>query len=671
MNMLSALGFQQNDICLSSSLIDVIDQGMLVLDSKGTVVAVNQWFEKQLGYSKRELHGLTHQQLFNLLFSQHNLSYEHFRYIFNRVLHNCEVLELRRNYKDKNGNIVPVQSILHPFTNQRGESQGVIVVIQETDEILLYDIAKNLNSTLELKEVLKITNEEIVNQLGLSSNAIFLLDEDSDELYLAVCNGWSDSDLAKVRIKLGEGIPGLIAKEGTAIYVENMKTDSRIDSVARKIHPDKSSIGYPMFFKGTLLGVVTFDSFGVRKFSQRELKLFQKIADFVSAVIYNSKAYERALLKASIDELTGLFNHRHFHEVLDEEFKAAVNRRLSLSMILLDLDHFKDYNNLYGYEVGDALLKNTASIIKEVVGKKGKLARFGADEFAILLPSVNVEEALGLAEELRNQLNTTAFNLTPIQVSDEKISASFGVAGYPAHTQKKEDLVSFCAHALKLAKQRNKNKVVSYFSLIDDILNSVQKDEQEALLAIKTLMQVINTKDNYTVGHSERVTEYALLIGKELRLNKRDMQKLSFAAYLHDIGKIEISREILNKKGKLTDDEFHQIKKHPENGVDLLAPIKSLASIIPMVKHHHERYDGRGYPSGLEGEEIPYFARIICVADSFDAIISSRPYKTAQTIGFAMKELERCAGTQFDPKIAHAFVKVLRHQFYEYQKTAF
>jgi len=176
---------------------------------------------------------------------------------------------------------------------------------------------------------------------------------------------------------------------------------------------------------------------------------------------------------------------------------------------------------------------------------------------------------------------------------------------------------------------------------------------------VRSLVAAIDAKDVYTRGHSERVYRYSMKIGERLGLPADDMQILSWASVLHDVGKIGISGEILNKPSKLTEAEFAEIKTHPAKGCLVLAPIPQLAATIPAIRHHHERYDGQGYPDGLAGEAIPLIARIIAVADTFDAIYSSRAYRAARTLEWAVAEIRRCSGTQFDPGVAAVFLELL------------
>jgi putative nucleotidyltransferase with HDIG domain len=188
------------------------------------------------------------------------------------------------------------------------------------------------------------------------------------------------------------------------------------------------------------------------------------------------------------------------------------------------------------------------------------------------------------------------------------------------------------------------------------------KMKQLFVSSIKALANAIEVRDVYTRGHSERVTEYAVKIAEKLNVEKEEIEKIRYAALLHDIGKINIREDILNKPGKLTDEEFTIMKKHPVYGAKIMEPVEEFHDILPYVFHHHERIDKKGYPDGLGGEEIPLAARILAVADSFDAMTSNRPYRTAMSVKDAIQELDRNCGTQFEPRIVETFKKILRDE---------
>jgi len=197
----------------------------------------------------------------------------------------------------------------------------------------------------------------------------------------------------------------------------------------------------------------------------------------------------------------------------------------------------------------------------------------------------------------------------------------------------------------------------------EQLAESNEKLEQAYLDMVETLRFTVEAKDSYTRGHSDRVADYSVLIGEKAGLSEEQLKLLKVGGLFHDIGKIGIPDSILLKPDKLTDDEYSEIKNHPSIGAHILGTASVFKEIIPIVKHHHEKYDGKGYPSGLKGEEIPYLARIAAIADTFDAMTSRRSYRNALDLQIVKDEIEKCKGTQFDPELANIFLEILENDF--------
>lgn len=361
----------------------------------------------------------------------------------------------------------------------------------------------------------------------------------------------------------------------------------------------------------------------------------------------------------NIDGLTELYNHRYFCDTLIEKIKDGEGNNKPVAMIFIDIDYFKQYNDTHGHQKGDYVLRKIGEIIKANIRKEDIAARYGGEEFAVILPGTNEKEAMEIAEHLRAQIEYTYFQGEESQPNG-KVTASMGVSVYPDKAKNDIELIKSADDALYRAKFTNKNSVESYTSILDEIMINIDDKDVELVTSIKTLISIINAKDRYTYGHVERVVLYSRLIADKLELNERCKESLIYGAYMHDIGKINTNKEILVKKMKLTDDEWEELKQHPADGVEIIKSVKSLEEIIPLIISHHERYDGKGYPNNLKGDEIPYLARILAVVDSFDAMTSDRPYNTRMTYEEAILELEICSGTQFDPYIANVFIEVIR-----------
>jgi len=244
-----------------------------------------------------------------------------------------------------------------------------------------------------------------------------------------------------------------------------------------------------------------------------------------------------------------------------------------------------------------------------------------------------------------------------------KITFSIGLSEYPKISNSKEELVSHANMALYQAKNMGEDKVSFYQDIMLQVGKNMKSDQQQMVGVFKGLLSTIVAKDKYTFGHCERVSSYAVMIGEAMGLGFKEIQSLLHAGLLHDIGKIELPKSVLNKIGRLSEDELALIRLHPIHSAIILEPLSVIdANIIDYVRHHHERYDGKGYPDGIKGEEISLGARILCVADSFDAMVSDRPYRKSMTIEEAFKELELHSGSQFDPKITRVFINLMRNK---------
>lgn len=349
----------------------------------------------------------------------------------------------------------------------------------------------------------------------------------------------------------------------------------------------------------------------------------------VSIIVAYSYEQERKYIKklewlACVDGATGAYNHRYFQTRLEEEIAQASLRNGSLALVMIDLDNFKKYNDTYGHIAGDRLLLKAAKIFMENARQHDIVCRYGGDEFVILMPDADSKNIISMIKQIRKEF-TGFLNTEEFRIHKNEISLSVGYSIYPWLARNKDDLIIQADSALYQAKNMGRNNVRIYRDVFEDIKTFFNSDEQQLLGGLRALLGTVSAKDKYTLGHSERVMEYAVRIGKVMGLGSERLRLLKIAALLHDIGKVEIPESILNKTEPLTPSEIKSLRRHPMYSVDILEPLSSIEMLIDSIKYHHERYDGKGYPTGKKGKEIPLEARILCVADAFDAMLSDRP----------------------------------------------
>jgi len=360
------------------------------------------------------------------------------------------------------------------------------------------------------------------------------------------------------------------------------------------------------------------------------------------------------------DSLTGLLNHSSFFKHLSENVIMAREQSTELSILLCDIDRFSNLNEELGYDVGDIVLKEVAGILARKTGSSGRIFRLENDKFSVVV-SARPDRALTLAREIKQEIREKSSSLIPVE-SYSPLSVSIGIASYPGHGTDLNTLMKRAGDALFRAKYYKGNKVELYHSVLDELKENLADSEQSLVESIKTLIKIIDVKDRYTFGHSERVMNYCLWMSEKLRLDLPSVTRLRYAALLHDIGKIQIDEAVLNKMSSLSQPEWDQIKQHPLWGGEILASVPSLREVIPLIIHHHERLDGQGYPMGLKGEEIDLCLRILIISDCFDAMTTNRPYKTGKSFERAARELIICSGTQFDPGLVGVFLEILREK---------
>jgi len=379
------------------------------------------------------------------------------------------------------------------------------------------------------------------------------------------------------------------------------------------------------------------------------------VGPLLAIALYQRSTYRelRAMRLALTDPLTGLGNHRHFHDRLERDLADAAAQVFPLSLCLVDIDDFKRVNDRFGHPAGDKVLAQLATKMRQ----SGEAFRLGGDEFAILLPGRDEESASHVAEAIRERIATLELDHAGT------VTISAGIAALPKEGIARDELVRRADSALYWAKEYGKNRVRGYRPEVVEITElkrlAAGPDRAARYRAAASLAKTVDARDAYTGSHSERVAELAARIATRMAVDVELIELTRLAGSLHDLGKLAVPEEILRKPAALSESERLVIERHPQIGFRMLESL-GVDPIGQWVLHHHERWDGAGYPDGLGGDEIPLGARVLFVADAFDAMTTERVYRLHPlSQAEAIAELERCAGSQFDPLVVAALVEEL------------
>jgi diguanylate cyclase (GGDEF)-like protein/putative nucleotidyltransferase with HDIG domain len=396
--------------------------------------------------------------------------------------------------------------------------------------------------------------------------------------------------------------------------------------------------------RGHRIGHVTLVRGGDDPPDDGQLELLSLLVDELAVALQNARDYREKLEQAIRDPLTGLYNRRFFFEALEKEVQRCARYGSAASLALFDVDDFKRINDTCGHASGDDVLREIGRIVEGLIRPTDSFARIGGEEFALLMPETQQLDALLVAERLRTAISRHRI------LDDRRVTVSGGVASCPQDASTREELERRADAALYWAKRHGKDMSAVASEVV---VGDGETDREGAIAHLYALVATIDDSHLHTRDHSENVAAYAVALGQALGLDRERIVSLRRAALLHDIGKVAVCEGILAKPAALTESEYQDIKLHPAVGATMLMHA-GLRQEADWVRHHHERIDGAGYPDGLRGGEIPLEARIIFVADSFEAMTSDRPYRAGMDVAEAVQELRRCSGTQFEPRIVEA-----------------
>ncbi|MBZ5545823.1 MAG: diguanylate cyclase [Acidobacteriia bacterium] len=545
---------------------------------------------------------------------------------------------------------------------------------------LLNELGRNASAVLNPQELLSGICRQIRGDFGYDLVRIETLDGSRGDLVIEAEEGYGSEVLGR-RSRIGKGLAGAAVESGEPVLSTRVDKDARYVALAPRV---LSAMSIPLRFSGRTLGVLSFESYRANDFCSRDALTLGMLADQLAIALHNARAFQTVQEQAITDGLTGLKTHRFFREAIEAEWRRAARSGKPFSVIMMDLDRFKPVNDQRGHLEGDKVLVAVARLLESRSRQSSVAARYGGDEFAILMPDAAVEQAELLAERLRTGLTSDSY------LAKHGVTASIGIASFPTHGATPEEILNFADSGMYVAKHGKGNQVCvasnaapsahveAYLGValqrmistgpevfehyLQNIRQATQGVSAEAISLLDTvaaLAFVIDAKDPYTRGHSHSVSRLAARVARLLGLPDEEVEEVRLAAILHDIGKVGIPEKVLNKPAPLTSEEYEIIKSHADLGWRILEPlkVKAIEHIRQMVRHHHERFDGLGYPDGLRGEEIPLGARILAIADAYDTIVSERSYQVARSIEEATAELRRGRGAHFDSTLVDLFLE--------------
>jgi diguanylate cyclase (GGDEF)-like protein len=553
----------------------------------------------------------------------------------------------------------------------------------------LNNISKTAISSEDAEQMLAEIVGEIQKTFRFDHIGIGILDYVTKDIEIKAEAGATSQALGK-RIPLGVGILGRVARTGESALVQTTG-----EGHLQGVLPDSRAVlCIPITYVDTLLGVLNVESQNEDAFTPQDVLIMNTLADLLATALHNAFVFQKLQQQSITDGLTGIKTRRFFWEALSSEWKRASRSGRPFSVVLMDLDKFKEVNDTLGHLEGDLVLARVGRLLEQKCRQSNVVARYGGDEFIILMPETGMEQAQILAERLRLWISTDPM------LNEHEITGSFGVASFPVHGFSSEDIIRVADAGMYVSKHAGGDRVSTAEEFGDGETSAVQRqlisgyiegflqrehtgpehlEELTATLkkmcggdedcnvqvlreSIEALNRAAESRELTSSSHGELVARYCEVVARALGLPPEEVTELAYAGRVHDVGKIFVPERVLNKSGPLTEEEFYLVRLHAKVGSEIVGTVPGSGKLQKAIEHHHEAFDGTGYPAGLSGEAIPLWARIISIADAYVNMINERSFAAAKSSEQALAELAKLRGTRYDGMLVRILIRELKSE---------
>ncbi|MGA3088605.1 MAG: diguanylate cyclase [Terriglobales bacterium] len=549
----------------------------------------------------------------------------------------------------------------------------------------LNTISKMAISSEDAEQMMADIVREIQKNFRYDHIGIGIMDYAAKDIEIKAEAGTTSQTLGR-RIALGSGVLGKVARTGVSALVQNAGPGQ----LAGVLPESRAVLCLPISYGETLLGVLNVESRDENAFAPQDVLILNTLADLLATALHNSFVFQKLQQQSITDGLTGIKTRRFFWEALSSEWRRASRSGRPFSVVLIDLDKFKEVNDSLGHLEGDLVLARVGRLLEQKCRQSNVVARYGGDEFIILMPETGIEQAQILAERLRLWLATDPM------LEEHHITGSFGVASFPVHGFSMEDLIRVADAGMYVAKHAGGNQVSTSDAFgegtavqrqlisgyiegflqrehngaehLEELITTLRKlcgreegtGHRAMREAVEALSRAAELREHNASGHGDQCAHFAAIIARGLNLSEQEVDEITFAARVHDVGTLFISDRILNKAAALSEEELAVLHQHPLVGAEVVRVIPEIDRVAQAIESHHEAFDGSGFPRGLKGETIPLYGRIVAVVDAYVNMTNDRPSAPPKSDEQALVELGRLSGTRLDGMIVRLFARLLK-----------